>query len=380
MSAHSNTNGHAASTSASSSSPHSESPLLSLDNAGQIAAFEAYYPKLRDTFLSYVSSQYGLPLSATDRLQRMFDYNILGGKYYRGTLVTSTIQAVCRQKHLDIEEYWEGGLVAGWLIEVLQAMFLVADDIMDRSVTRRGKPCWYRLPDVQFDAINDALILESFLYHHLTQHFQHHPSYVQLMQLYQQVSLSTQMGQMLDLTSQPLGRRDAAILHSFTLPMYTRIVTYKTALYTFHLPLAAALLLTGITSPSTLSHVNDIAVALGIKFQIQDDFLDCFGLPEVIGKVGTDIRDHKCSWLVVQALQRCSKEQSALLEASYGWDDEVQEKRVKALYEELGLKAAFEQQEAESYATIKAMVQEQSDELPQDMFMPVLNKIHLRQK
>jgi hypothetical protein len=27
----------------------------------------------------------------------------------------------------------------------LQAMFLVADDMMDASITRRGSPCWYRM-------------------------------------------------------------------------------------------------------------------------------------------------------------------------------------------------------------------------------------------
>ena len=26
----------------------------------------------------------------------------------------------------------------------MQAFFLVADDVMDSSVTRRGQPCWYK--------------------------------------------------------------------------------------------------------------------------------------------------------------------------------------------------------------------------------------------
>ena len=359
---------------------HSSSPLLTLDNAGQISAFESYYPKLRDEFLAFVRTAYELPPSAIARLHRMFDYNILGGKYYRACLVTSTIQAVCRARALDIEQYWEGGLVAGWAVEVLQAMFLVADDMMDKSKTRRGKPCWYLVPDVQGDAINDALILESFLYFHLTAHFSQHPAYTQLVQLYQQVSLATQMGQMLDLTAQPLGRRDLSILHSFNLTMYTRIVTHKTALYTFDLPLAAGLLLTGFTAPAQLLHVKEIAVELGIKFQIQDDFLDCFGHPDVIGKIGTDIKDHKCSWLVVQALQRTDERQRRVLESNYGWDDEGKKRRIKELYEELGLREVYEAQEQESFDRIRALIDKRKSELPEDMFLPILNKIHRRQK
>jgi hypothetical protein len=33
------------------------------------------------------------------------------------------------------------------------------------------------------------------------------------------------------------------------------------------------------------------------------------GDPEVIGKIGTDIQDNKCGWLVVQALKKCNAKQ-----------------------------------------------------------------------
>ena len=47
---------------------------------------------------------------------------------------------------------------------------------------------------------------------------------------------------------------------------------------------------------------------------LQDDYLDCFGAPEVIGKIGTDIQDNKCGWLVVQALTRATPEQRQVLQ------------------------------------------------------------------
>lgn len=42
--------------------------------------------------------------------------------------------------------------------------------------------------------------------------------------------------------------------------------------------------------------------------------MDCFGDPAVTGKIGTDIQDNKCSWLVVKALEVMSPEQRAVLE------------------------------------------------------------------
>lgn len=84
--------------------------------------------------------------------------------------------------------------------------------------------------------------------------------------------------------------------------------------------------------------------------QIQDDFLDAFADPSVLGKVGTDVQDNKCSWLVVQALARATPEQKALLKADYGRHDDAAVARVKALYHEMGLKALYEAYEEETYA------------------------------
>ncbi|RYH04890.1 polyprenyl synthetase family protein, partial [archaeon] len=203
----------------------------------------------------------------------------------------------------------------------MQAFFLVADDIMDGSVTRRGLPCWFRRPEVALIAINDSFILESFVYKILKKYFGQDKSYYALVDLFIEVTRQTEFGQLLDLTSQPL--QGPIDLNRFTLDRYRKIVKYKTAFYSFYLPVALAMIMAGITTPSLYAQAKEILLIMGEYFQIQDDYLDCYGKPEVIGKIGTDIEDNKCSWLVVQALDRATPHQLQVLRANYGQKDEA---------------------------------------------------------
>lgn len=73
----------------------------------------------------------------------------------------------------------------------------------------------------------------------------------------------------------------------------------------------------GVHSAEAFKQCHDILIPLGEYFQVQDDYLDCYGDPAFIGKIGTDIQDNKCSWLINQALVIASPEQRKVLDVSY---------------------------------------------------------------
>lgn len=121
----------------------------------------------------------------------------------------------------------------------LQSTFLIMDDIMDGSQTRRGQPCWYKLEDVKLTAINDALMIENCVYVILKKYFSNLPSYLKLVELFHETMLITSIGQSLDLQT---ANRDVSC---FTMDRYKSIVDHKTAYYTFYLPVALAMHLAG---------------------------------------------------------------------------------------------------------------------------------------
>merc|ERR1719453_2309407 len=127
-------------------------------------------------------------------------------------------------------------------------------------------------------AVNDGILLEASIYKLLKNRFGNgkHPAYGSMLDVFHETTLQTATGQMLDLITAPIGKVD---LSKYTMGTYTNIVVYKTAFYTFYLPIACAMLLSGYRDPALFAKAREICVLMGEYFQVQDDYLDCYGDP-----------------------------------------------------------------------------------------------------
>ncbi|KAK0442155.1 isoprenoid synthase domain-containing protein [Armillaria borealis] len=349
--------------------------------------FEAAWVAIKQELLDHFNGE-GMPKDAAEWYERSLDYNVLGGKLNRGMSVVDTVE-ILKGRVLTSDEYMQAA-VLGWSVEMLQAFFLVADDIMDSSVTRRGQPCWYRVPRVGHIAINDSFMLESAIYFLLKKHFRAESYYVDLLELFHETTYQTEMGQLIDQLTAP---EDKVNLSTFSLNRHSLIVIYKTAYYSFYLPVALAMHMCHVPTTYTIDSTNvqpyesakSILIPLGEYFQIQDDFLDFSGTPEQIGKVGTDILDNKCSWCINTALELASPEQRTVLDENYGRKDATAEGRVKAVFEEVGLRQRYRVYEEGIYEELVRMIEaipetQQDGTLKREVFRSFLNKVYKREK
>ncbi|KAH3887522.1 farnesyl pyrophosphate synthase-like [Dreissena polymorpha] len=336
--------------------------------------FDSLFPELVNNLL-----QSGLKdpeiSAACEWFKEVLQYNVPHGKKNRGMFVVMAYKFLVPK---PTEENIQLARVLGWCIEMLQAFFLVADDIMDQSLTRRGKPCWFRKENVGLVAVNDAVYLESCIYQLLKCYIRDQPYYVNILELFHEITHCTITGQCLDMTvSPPSGTVD---FQQYTMEKYDAIVKWKTAFYSFCLPVTVAMFMAGIDDQEMHQKAKAILLKMGHYFQVQDDYLDCYGDPEVTGKIGTDIQDNKCSWLVITAIQRASSEQLAVLKENYGQSDKTKVKRVKELFDDLDLAQAFDDFEETSFSEIQTLIETSSGGLPQEMFQALVQKIYKRNK
>ncbi|CAE7564773.1 ERG20, partial [Symbiodinium pilosum] len=280
-------------------------------------------------------STHELPQMEQKWIVDMLEYNVKGGKMNRGLMVVESGKVIMKSQGREpTDDDLKKLAVLGWCIEWLQAWLLVADDFMDSSETRRGQVCWYKKEGVDEIAINDAFLLEMLVFRVLKRHFWTEPYYMDLVDLFMETTFQTECGQLLDLQCKNLGLAD------FTYKRWELIVKYKTAFYSFYLPVALAMLVTGVRDKKAFDTAREALLLMGIYFQAQDDYLDAFASPEELGKVGTDIQDKKCSWLFAHAYhEQSTPEAKSFLDEHYGKCEvgSEEEEKIKDIYRELGL-------------------------------------------
>lgn len=156
----------------------------------------------------------------------------------------------------------------------------------------------------------------------------------------------------------------------------------------------------GIQDNDLLKRAEDILLPMGRFFQVQDDYLDCFGDPEITGKIGTDIEDGKCSWLIVTALPMCDSAQRQLIEVStelsfytdlpyrmldnltfkahYGLKNTESVNLVKSLYQQFDIPKLYTEYEERSYKELTQMIEGIKHQLPTSIFQGFMEKIYKR--
>lgn len=122
------------------------------------------------------------------------------------------------------------------------------------------------------------------------------------------------------------------------------IALYKTARYSFVIPLLTGAKLAGCTSAQE-GEIRRYAEALGIAYQLVDDLLGVFGAEEQTGKsVLSDIREGKRTYMVECAMRAMNDETTAAFNRAFGNPDASSEAitSVKELLISSGAKAETE--------------------------------------
>lgn len=209
-------------------------------------------------------------------------------------------------------------------IEMYHNFTLLHDDVMDRADMRRGRPTVHvKWNEATAILSGDAMLtMASQL---MMSEAGNHTA--QVMELFNRTAMEVYEGQQMDMDFEP--RTDV------TVDEYMEMIRLKTSVL-----LACACRLGAIMADASEEVQNlfyDFAINLGLAFQLQDDYLDTFGDPEVFGKaIGGDILNDKKTWLLISALEADTTGELRRLLGKAD-DPTVKIARVTEIYRRLGL-------------------------------------------
>lgn len=235
-----------------------------------------------------------------------------GGKRLRPVLCLATYAAL---SHRDPQEAVNQALA----VELFHNFTLLHDDVMDNADLRRGRPTVHRKWSVPVAILSgDAMLTMA------SQQLAKGAGDLlePLNECFNTTAMEVYQGQQLDMEFESR--------NNVTVDEYNFMIGLKTSVL-----LGCACRLGAImarASEAEAKAMYDYGYALGMAFQLRDDWLDTFGDAALFGKeIGGDIVNRKKTWLLIRALGLEPEELPAILAEDL--DDQELISQVKAVYD-----------------------------------------------
>lgn len=276
----------------------------------------ALIPSYRQQFEAYIKKE--SLARHPEGLYAPIDYTIRsGGKRIRPVLMM--LAHDCFKAHHD------GLYPPAFGIELLHNFTLLHDDIMDQSLMRRGQPTVHEKWNAETAILSgDAMSILAYKYIAKTPN-----NLSPVLECFSDMALKVCEGQQLDMD---LEHADTA-----GKSQYIEMISLKTAAL-----IAGSLKIGALIAGANLAdieHLYKFGHHLGLAFQLQDDYLDCFGTQDTFGKpIGQDIKNDKKTYLNVLAQDMADNKQLEHLDRfkNLSDPDERTEKTI-SLFREIGV-------------------------------------------
>ena len=214
----------------------------------------------------------------------------LGGKRIRPVL--------CLMANELFAEIGDDAWHAATGIELFHNFTLIHDDIMDKAPLRRGQSTIHNKYGLTAGILSGD-VMAIYSYDRLANI---KTALSQVLHLFNRTAIEVCEGQQLDM--------DFEVRDNVSIDEYLQMITNKTSvLLACSLNIGALL---GGATEGNARKLYEFGKNLGIAFQLQDDYLDAFGLTDKLGKQnGGDIKANKKTYLLLKAVENANKEQQA---------------------------------------------------------------------
>jgi len=212
--------------------------------------------------------------------------------------------------------------------EIFHNFTLMHDDVMDKADLRRGQATVHKKWNENAAILSgDAMLILSYMY--LAKSSPQHLKI--LLNLFSNTAAQICEGQQIDMEYE----KQTFI----SIEEYIEMIRLKTAVMLGACLQSGAIV--GGANESDRQSLYDFGIRLGIAFQIEDDWLDVYGNPELVGKkTGGDILCNKKTFLLVTALETAKGEDKKALLYWLDNDTQPDEKinAVRQIYDKLSVR------------------------------------------